>query len=180
MKSDIPLTPEQRVFAAEHHGLVFAFLKKNRLDEAEYYDVVIFGYLRAVVRYFTEPALREFTFGTIAWQAMRGELSNHRRKQEYRLNDDDVISICFPADDEEEDEDEPQDKGHNLIMAQMQGDLLLYDLARMVSHRQMNVVRMKSDGYNVRDIARRQKLPAEQIRSLLDDACTLLKGLCYE
>lgn len=179
MKSDIPLTPEQRVFAAEHHGLVFAFLKENRLDEAEFYDVVIFGYLRSVVRYFTEPALREFTFGTIAWQGMRGELANHRRKQAHRLSDDDIVSLWFLSEEEDEHADLP-DKGHDPIMAQMKGDLLLYDLATMVSRQQMNVVRLKSDGYNVRDIARRQKLPMQQIQSLLDEARELLRVLCYE
>ena len=46
--SDIPLTPEQGTFAAENHGLVLKFLNENHLPEDEYYDVVIFGYLKAV------------------------------------------------------------------------------------------------------------------------------------
>ena len=179
MKSDIPLTPEQRVFASEHHALVFKFLNENHLDEAEYYDVVIFSYMRAVVRYFTEPALREFTFGTIAWRNMQGALANHKRKLEHRLSEDDLISLSLLAEDETA-RNELLETTQNLIMAKMQGDLLLYDLARMVSRRQMDVVRLKSDGYNARDISHRQKIPMKQIQSLLDEAQELLRVLCYE
>lgn len=49
---EIPLTPEQKTFAEKHHGLVYKFLNKNQLSADEFYDVVIFGYLRAVRRFF--------------------------------------------------------------------------------------------------------------------------------
>lgn len=179
MKSDIPLTPEQRIFASENYALVFKFLNENRLAEAEYFDIVIFGYLRAVVRYFTEPVLRKYAFSTIAWQAMFGELANHKRKLEHRLSEDDLISLSLLADDETA-QNELLETAQNLIMAKMKGDLLLYDLARMVSQRQMNAVRLKSDGYNVRDISNRQKMPIKQVLSLLEEAHELLRVLCYE
>ena len=52
MKCEVPLTPEQCLFASEHHSLVYKFLNENHLPIDEFYDVVIFGYLRAVSRYF--------------------------------------------------------------------------------------------------------------------------------
>lgn len=66
MLCEVPLTDEQRDYAAEHHALVYKFLKDNHLPMDEFYDVVIFGYLRAVRRYLTEPALRQYKFTTIA------------------------------------------------------------------------------------------------------------------
>ena len=48
MLCEVPLTKEQQDFAAEHHGLVYKFLNDNHLPEDEFYDVVIFGYLKAV------------------------------------------------------------------------------------------------------------------------------------
>ena len=45
--SDIPLTPEQSIFAAENHDLVLKFLKQRRLPMNDYYDVIVFGYLDA-------------------------------------------------------------------------------------------------------------------------------------
>lgn len=179
MKSEIPLTPEQRVFASENYALVFQFLKENRLDEAEYFDIVIFGYLRSVVRYFTEPTLHKYAFSTIAWQAMSGELANHKRKLKHRLSEDDLISLSLLADDETA-RNELLETAQNLVMAKMKGDLLLYDLAHMVSQRQMNVVLLKSDGYNARDISHRQKMPIKQVLSLLEEAHELLRVLCYE
>lgn len=55
MLCEVPLNKEQQAFAADHHGLVYKFLNENRLPEDEFYDVIIFGYLRAVYRYFNEP-----------------------------------------------------------------------------------------------------------------------------
>lgn len=48
MLCEVPLTKEQQEFAAEHHGLVYKFLNDNHLPEDEFYDVVIFPYLKAV------------------------------------------------------------------------------------------------------------------------------------
>ena len=53
MLCEVPLTKEQQDFAAEHHGLVYKFLNDNHLPEDEFYDVVIFGYLKAVQDYFS-------------------------------------------------------------------------------------------------------------------------------
>lgn len=51
MLCEVPLTKEQQEFAAEHHGLVYKFLNDNHLPEDEFYDVVIFPYLKAVRDY---------------------------------------------------------------------------------------------------------------------------------
>ena len=46
MLCEVPLTKEQQTFATAHHNLVYKFLNENRLPEDEFYDVVIFGYLK--------------------------------------------------------------------------------------------------------------------------------------
>ena len=51
MLCEVPLTKEQQAFATAHHSLVYKFLNENRLPEDEFYDVVIFGYLKAVRDY---------------------------------------------------------------------------------------------------------------------------------
>ncbi len=56
--SDIPLTPEQRLFAAENHDLVYAFLNSKHLSETEFYDVIIFGYLDAVCDFLARKDLQ--------------------------------------------------------------------------------------------------------------------------
>ena len=49
------LTEEQRQFAAENHNLIYKYLWDRRLEIDDYYDIAVFGYLRAVKRYLTEP-----------------------------------------------------------------------------------------------------------------------------
>ena len=63
MLCEVPLTKEQQEFAAEHHGLVYKFLNDNRLAEDEFYDVIIFGYLKAVQDFFLREQLQDFLSG---------------------------------------------------------------------------------------------------------------------
>ena len=63
---DIPLNDTQRIFADKNHNLVYKFLHEKNLPASEYYDIVIFGYLRAVQRYltcllYTSPSPRDRT-----------------------------------------------------------------------------------------------------------------------
>ena len=55
-----PLTKEQQRFAAENHHLVYAYLNEKKLPESVFYDVVIFGYLKAVQEYCEVKALHRF------------------------------------------------------------------------------------------------------------------------
>lgn len=43
---------------------------KAGLPEDDFYDVVVFGYLRAVRKYLARPELRKYSFSTIAYRAM--------------------------------------------------------------------------------------------------------------
>ena len=76
---DIPLNDTQRIFADKNHNLVYKFLHEKNLPASEYYDIVIFGYLRAVQRYLTDPNLAGYSFATVAWRAMEGQYPPHRQ-----------------------------------------------------------------------------------------------------
>ena len=54
------LTEEQSAFAEKHHHVVMDFLRRKRLPESEFYDVVIFRYPRAVQLYCINPQLRRY------------------------------------------------------------------------------------------------------------------------
>lgn len=179
MKKAIPLTPEQRMFATDHHDLVYNFLRENGLPENEYYDIVIFGYLRAVRRYFTNPDLRQYTFGTIAWKSMQSALFNHKKSNIQQKRMACVLSIHdIPFDGS--DIDKASILAYHDLMTQLEANLILHDLARLVSQRQMDAVRMKSDGYGIRDIAHRQQTTTAEVNSLLNEAHRILRELCYE
>lgn len=84
MLCEVPLTKEQQTFATAHHSLVYKFLNENRLPEDEFYDVVIFGYLKAVRDYFSDLTAQQFTFSTIANRRMKFCLFDYFRTQERR------------------------------------------------------------------------------------------------
>lgn len=65
-----PLTKEHRQFAEENHDLIYTFLKKRKLSKTVFYDVVVFGYLRAVQEYCDNPNLHIYKFSTLAWKRM--------------------------------------------------------------------------------------------------------------
>lgn len=179
MLCEVPLTAEQRDFAADHHGLVYKFLNENRLPESEFYDVVIFGYLRAVKRYLTESALQQYRFTTIAWSCMRVDLCNYFKKNHRQKRDAEILSIHIGLGPDSYPLEETV-AGQDNLMQQLETQLLLHELAGKVSRQQMDMVRLKTCGYNLREIARRQKTPMSRVKELLDEVHTVLMEMCYE
>lgn len=177
--SDIPLTPEQGTFAAENHGLVLKFLNENHLPEDEYYDVVIFGYLEAVKDYMTRQNLRTYSFTTIAWRYMSRSIYNHRRSHARRNRHADVISIHSGLYAGGLPLEHSVPYGQD-VMAELETQLLLHELAGMITKEQMQMVRMRNDGYDIREIARSHNVTIKCVKHVLDLARNALKQLCYE
>lgn len=179
MMYEIPLTPEQKVFAAQNHDLIYKYLNENHLSEDEFYDVVAFGYLRAIRRFFSDLQLQEYSFGTVAWKGMQGALNDHKKAQRGQKHAAKVLSLHTELGDEHYSLGESSARYEDL-MAQLEAKLLLHDLAKRVSKQQMEIVRLKSSGYNLRDIATRQNTSTKRIRSLLEEVRCVLTELCRE
>lgn len=176
---NIPLTPEQKTFAADNHGLVYKFLNENQLPEDEFYDVVIFGYLRAVRRFFVETNLQKYSFSTIAWNCMRVDLFNYNKMHFRKKRNAETISIhliphenTLPIEETLANPDE--------LMLQLETKLLLHDLAGCISRQQMDMIRLKTSGYSIRDIAHIQKIPMKRVKEALEEVRQILIKLCYE
>ena len=73
------LTDAQRNFAEENHNMIQDFLFYNQLDRADYYDVVVLGYLEAVQAYDEDSRPRQYKFETIASRKMCDCLFKHWR-----------------------------------------------------------------------------------------------------
>lgn len=177
--NDVPLNKEQREFATKWHNLIYVFLREKGLPREDYYDIVVFGYLRAVKRYFTEPMLQKYSFSTIAWQAMESDLVGHYKSQTRQKRCACVVSLHSIAPGKGPFTLEETLPGQDTIMEQLETELLLHDLAAMASRQQMAVVRMKSAGYNMREIAKSQRIPMQRVRELLDEIRLLLEVVCY-
>lgn len=176
MKCEIPLTLEQKIFAAQNHDLVYKFLNENSLSTDEFYDVVIFGYLRAVKRFFKEKELQCYQFATIAWNCMKVDLINHSKTQSRKKHSAETISLYAEIDNNLTFEESIILS--DSLMQQLEVDLLLHDLAKRVSQQQMEIVRMRSHGYNLHDIASRQNTSIKRVRMLLEEVRSVLTELC--
>ena len=73
-----PLTQAESDFAAEHHDLIYGYLNQAGLPEDDFYDIAVFGYLRAVRKYLARPELRRYSFSTIAYRAMSCDVHHSR------------------------------------------------------------------------------------------------------
>ena len=77
-----PLTDYERKFAEENHNLVYGFLHRYGYDLENYYDIAIFGFLKAVQIYNRREDLRnKYDFPFICRQYMRSEIGNHSRTE---------------------------------------------------------------------------------------------------
>lgn len=90
-----PLTPEEQAFASDNHDIVFKYLAFNKLNRNEWYDVVIFRYLRSVQRWFREPQLHVHNFEIIAFYAMRSAVGHEREK---RRRQEDALGTILSLD----------------------------------------------------------------------------------
>lgn len=88
-----PLTEEEQQFAAENHYLIGKYLKIRRLPYDEWYDVVIFRYLRTVKRWFAIPELQQHNFEILAFYAMKSAIGHEIEKQKRRIK---TVSLDSP------------------------------------------------------------------------------------
>jgi len=75
------LSSAEREFAERNHKLVHEYLRNKKLDEREFYDVVIFAYLRAIRRYFINKNLGKYNFSTIAWRTMDAAVNSELKRK---------------------------------------------------------------------------------------------------
>ena len=175
-----PLTNEQRRLAEENHDLVYAFLQNNHLQESQYYDVVIFGYLCAVQEYCENTKLRRYSFSTVAWKKMQRELTDYYKylSREKRLVQ--TVSLQELLSDEDSSPCYEDLVGwKDELMTQLKMELLLHALATKLPRRQMRVIRMKLDGAKMHEIAKAEHITFHDINRLLADSYDTVIQTCY-
>ena len=166
MNENTPMSQAQQLFAEEHHNLVYAFLKEKKLPEDEYYDVVIFGYLQAVMDYTSQGQSSRFSFATIAWRKMESRLADHFRHQAATKRAAPTVSLNAVMDDAGLSLSDMLSATDESFL-EMETGLLFHDLGRHMPRRDMNVLRLKADGYGTREIAQRENTTVYMVRSIL-------------
>ena len=173
-----PFTKEEQQFAEDNHDLVYAFLNEKKLSEDEYYDVVVFGYLRAVQEYCKNPVKYRNIFSTFAWKCMHNTLADHYKYISSPKRCAMVISLDEPLDSEDglciADTISYDD-----IISELREDLLMHELAKRLPAREMRIVKMKVRGDKMHEIAKAEKLTFQEINRLLDGIYPTVKKIFY-
>lgn len=79
LKNMEPLTAEEKAFSAdlENYDQFFKYMKINKLDQEEWYDILILHYLRAVKKYLNIPHLQKYDFGAVLFRTLDSARSNY-------------------------------------------------------------------------------------------------------
>ena len=94
--TETKLTEKQRRFAEKHHDVLENFLRYRSLPFDEYYDIVVFKFLKAVQQYDEREDLKKYSFETIAKNHMRSALGNYFRKKKGEKNKFVFLSLDYP------------------------------------------------------------------------------------
>lgn len=162
------LTKDEKEFAAENHHIVENFLKYRHLNRDEYYEVVIFGYLRAVKKYFMRSELWLYNFSTIALYSMKSDLYNHYRKQRRKKRTADVVSLDSMAYED-----------GNLTVAEitaapgsvtdvLEAKTLWNEITAKLSGDCVDILRMRVTGYTNREIAKNCGVKVKDVDGIME------------
>ena len=155
------LTQEESDFAGAHHGLIWAYLRRAGLPEDEFYDIAVFGYLRAVRKYLARPELRRYQFSTIAFRAMSCDV-HHSREYWTRAKRRAAVRQLNEDVDTETLRDPVQEHICNVISFRA--------AAGRLTPLQRRIASLRSEGYSDRETARACGIGLKVLEMEMEDA----------
>lgn len=173
------IATEENAFAEAHHYIVDRFLSQKRLPKGDYYDVVVFGFLRAVRQYCSRADLQEkYAFSTIAYRKMNDDLIKHYRKQArpsrtaVLVNLDDLVyeSDRLTISEVVSDPDCLSDRVEAAMLWEQVSSLLTDD--------QIEAIHLRADGYTDREIAARWKRRINDVMTVFEEIQATVLDLC--
>lgn len=150
-----PLTDFERKFATENHNLVYDFLHRHGYSLEIYYDVAIFGFLKAVQIYKRREDLRnKYAFPFISQQYMRSEIGNHCRMEDAKKRKPSGTLVSLDAEYAE------TENLYNCIgvaagkspESEVVAVERVTELLNSLSDTQRKIAELKTDGYRNREI----------------------------
>ena len=147
-----PLSDIEKRQAENNHKLVFSFLHRHGYELEKFYDVVIFGYIRAIQVYNRREDLRKkYQLAFICEQYMRSEIGNYYRMENSKKRKPTEIIISLDADYAE------TDNFYNCIGGKSTEDELMEteiikDILEKLSDIQRKITEMKIKGYGNKEI----------------------------
>ena len=102
--TDRPLTEEERVFAADakNYNLLFWYMRLHKLDQEEWYDILIIPYLDCVKKYHEYGLADRLAFSTVFERKMYTAVTDEykRRKRKKRMPEGGFCSLDYTLEDD--------------------------------------------------------------------------------
>ena len=157
---NLPLTEAESEFAAEHHSVIYGYLRKAGLPEDDFYDVVVFGYLRAVRKYLARPELRKYSFSTIAYRAMSCDV--HHSKEYWMRKKRRALVESLDEELHTRDLLDPVSTAYENVLS-------FQELSGKLTQKQRQIAALRSQGY-------RDHVPGQARRNQAGDGPGALEG----
>ena len=157
----MPLTTEESDFAAEHHDVILRYLRKAHLPYDEFYDIAVFGYLRAVRKYLARPELQQYQFTTIAFRAMSCDV-HHSREYWMRAKRSATVTRL--------DEDSHTDDLRDTVTEAVDKIIFFGEYVAKLSPVQRRIASLRDCGYSDREIANACGLSCDGVKQEMEDA----------
>lgn len=98
-----PLTESEKLLVEKQHDLVYKFLRHHGYSIEEYYNIAIWGYIKAVQAYCRREELQnKCSLEFVCNQYMRAEISNNRKVESAKKRKPMEIILSLDADYTEE------------------------------------------------------------------------------
>lgn len=142
------LTEQEKREAEKNHSLVYSFLHRHKYSIEEFYNVVIFGFLKGIQVYYRREDLRKkYQLAFICEQYMRAEIGNHFKMENSKKRKPEEAIISLDADYAET-ENLQNCIGGKSSETEVMEKLLLMELMENTTESQRKIIELKLDGYN--------------------------------
>ena len=145
------LTEKELKYAEENHNLIYSFLHRHGYSIEDYYNIAVFGYLKAVQIYHRKEKIKaNCDFSFIAWQYMRAEIKDHikNRKCQKRKPEAAVISLDTEKTERKYDSVTGTESAENTVVEMEMYQYMLNSL----TEKQRKIVKAKLSGYSNQEI----------------------------
>lgn len=149
----VPLSDYEKRVAEKNHNLVYSFLHRYGYSIEEYYNVVIFGYLKGIQIYNRGEDLRnEFDLAFICERYMRAAITDHFRAMNTKKRNPAQTVVSLDANYTDEENLYNCVSGKLLVEDEIIERELLAELLGNLSSIQQEIVKMRVDGYKNEEI----------------------------
>lgn len=155
-----PFTEEEKMLAENNHDLVYQFLKAHSYSMEDYYNTVVFGYLKGIQKYYRYVGNSAGNnLDGICWNCMRSEMKRHFKMEtaKKRKPAEIIMTKVSSAEDEvialeilKSVMENLTIRQQNIITLKMLGYTnaeicLLMEMSKSSYHRELNTIRQMID-----------------------------------